>query len=108
MEVVLLLVRGSGAAPSVEWAALALAGAAGVAEGAPGALVVLAVAGAQARPPEYVFGCMFFFFSGSARQRCRSGCERWVRTWRGLASLPLLLLFLLLLGVPGEKEKESS
>jgi hypothetical protein len=47
VEVVLLSVRGSGAAHSVEWATLAPAGAAGVVEGAPGALDVLAVEGAM-------------------------------------------------------------
>jgi hypothetical protein len=51
MEVVLLSVLGSGAAPSGEGATLAPVGAAGVAEGAPGALVVLAVEGAVGATP---------------------------------------------------------
>jgi hypothetical protein len=46
VEVVLLLALGSVAAPSIEGATLALAGAAGVAEGASRVLVVLAVVGA--------------------------------------------------------------
>jgi hypothetical protein len=51
VEVVLLLALGLGAAPSVEGATLAPAGAAGVAEGASGALVVLAVEGAAGAAP---------------------------------------------------------
>jgi hypothetical protein len=51
MEIVLLSVLGSGAAPSVEGATLAPAGATGVVEGAPGALVVLAVEGAAGAAP---------------------------------------------------------
>jgi hypothetical protein len=51
VEVVPLSVRGLGAAPSVEWAAIAPAGAAGVAEGAPGALDVLAFAGVIGAAP---------------------------------------------------------
>jgi hypothetical protein len=52
-------------------------------------------------------GCIVLFFSGGTLQhrRCSSGCQ--VRARRGLAGLPLLpplLLFLLLLGVPGEEE----
>jgi hypothetical protein len=50
-EVLLLSMRGSRAAPSVEWDTLLLAGAAGVAEGAPGALDVLAVEGAAGAAP---------------------------------------------------------
>jgi hypothetical protein len=51
VEVVLLSVLGSGAAPSIEGATLAPVGAAGVAEGALGALVVLAVEGATGAAP---------------------------------------------------------
>jgi hypothetical protein len=51
MEVVLLLVQGSGASPFIEWVVLAPARVAGVAEGAPGALVVLAVEGAAGATP---------------------------------------------------------
>jgi hypothetical protein len=46
-----------------------------------------------------------FFFSGGARRRRRGGSGCRVGARRGLPSLPLLpplLLFLLLLGVPGE------
>jgi hypothetical protein len=55
VEVVLLSALGSGAALSVEGATLALAGAAGVDEGASGVLVVLAVMGAADAAP-VVFG----------------------------------------------------
>jgi hypothetical protein len=51
VEVVLLSVRGSRAAPSVEWAGPMPAGVAGVAEGAPGALDVLTVEGAAGAAP---------------------------------------------------------
>jgi hypothetical protein len=51
VEVVLLSVRGSGAASSVEWAILAPAGAVGVAEGAPGRWLCLRSRGQQALPP---------------------------------------------------------
>jgi hypothetical protein len=51
VEVVLLLALGSGAALSIEGATLAPAGAAGVAEGALGAPVVLAVEGAAGAAP---------------------------------------------------------
>jgi hypothetical protein len=51
VEVVLLSVLGSGAAPSIEVATLTLAGAAGVPEGAPRAPVVLAVEGGAGAAP---------------------------------------------------------
>jgi hypothetical protein len=51
VEVILLSVLGSGAAPSIEGATLAPAGAAGAAEGSPGALVVLAFDGATGVAP---------------------------------------------------------
>jgi hypothetical protein len=51
MEVVLLSVLGLGAALSIEGAALAPVGATGVAEGASGVLVVLAVMGAAGAAP---------------------------------------------------------
>jgi hypothetical protein len=50
-EVISPLARGPRSALSVEWAALAPAGAAGVVEGAPGAAGVLVVAGAAAAVP---------------------------------------------------------
>jgi hypothetical protein len=55
VEVVLLSVRGSRAAPSVEWAAPTPPGVAGVAEGAPGVLDVLTVMRAAGAAP-MVFG----------------------------------------------------
>jgi hypothetical protein len=51
VEVVLLSALGSGVAPSVKGAILAPAGAAGVAEGAPGTPVVLAIEGAAGAAP---------------------------------------------------------
>jgi hypothetical protein len=51
MEVVLLSALGSGAALSVEGVALVSVGAAGVAEGTSGVLVVLAVVGAASAAP---------------------------------------------------------
>jgi hypothetical protein len=52
---------------------------------------------------------VILFFSGGARRRRRCGCGGRVRTGRGLTGFPLLpplLLFLLLLAIPGEEKGE--
>jgi hypothetical protein len=79
VEVVLLSVRGSRAAPSVEWAVPTPAGVAGVAEGAPGVLDVLTVEGAAGAAP-VVSGMPPRWGARSCRELVRLP-QRMLRLW---------------------------
>jgi hypothetical protein len=101
------VVAGGASGVLVVLAIMGAAGSAPVISGVPPALGGSVVLGAVAAPRGgwCICGLLVLFFSGGVRRRCRCGSGCRVRTQRGLAGLPLLL-FLLLLGIPGEEKGE--